>query len=76
MNSCQMEKWNNGIMERKNINRGFKQLRVWNNLVKFYILTYKLLSKFRYELKETVLQENIDSGRRLANYIFLTLHTL
>ncbi len=38
-----MEKWNNGIMERKNINQGLKQLRVWNNLVKFYILTCKLL---------------------------------
>ena len=49
-----MEKWKNGIMERKNINRGFKQLRVWNNSVNLYILTCKLLSKFPYELKETV----------------------
>ena len=41
-------------MERKNINRGFKQLRVWNNSVELYILTCKLLSKFPYELKKTV----------------------
>lgn len=41
-------------MERKNINRGFKQLRIWNNSVKLYILTCKLLSKFLFELKKTV----------------------
>ena len=41
-------------MERKNINRGFTQLRVWNNSVELYILTCKLLSKFPYELKKTI----------------------
>lgn len=40
-------------MERKNINRGFKQLRVWNDAVDLYILTCKLLSKFPFELKKT-----------------------
>ncbi|NOY37997.1 MAG: four helix bundle protein [Chlorobi bacterium] len=41
-------------MERKNINRGFKQLRVWNNAIELYILTCKILSGFPYELKKTV----------------------
>ena len=26
-------------MERKNVNRGFKKLRVWNNAIDLYILT-------------------------------------
>lgn len=37
-------------MERKNINRGFKQLRVWNNAIDLYLLTCKALSKFPLEL--------------------------
>lgn len=41
-------------MERKNINRGFKRLRVWNNAVDLYILTCQLLSGSPFELKKTV----------------------
>ncbi|MBN2519338.1 MAG: four helix bundle protein [Bacteroidales bacterium] len=41
-------------MERKNINRGFKKLRVWNDAIELYILTCKLLSNFPYELKKIV----------------------
>lgn len=40
-------------MERKNINRGFRQLRVWNDAVDLYVLTCRLLSEFPYELKKT-----------------------
>lgn len=46
-----LECWKNGIMKRINMNRGFKQLRVWNNSVALYILTCKLLSKLPFELK-------------------------
>ncbi len=62
-------------MERKNINRGFKQLRVWNNSVELYILTCKLLSKFPYELKKTVsnysliAHEDIDSSHSISRNI-------
>ncbi len=62
-------------MERKNINREFKQLRVWNNSVELYILTFKLLSKFPYELKKTVsnyslnAHEDIDSSHSLSRNI-------
>ncbi len=48
-----MEDWKNGRMERKNINRGFKKLRVWNDAVELYVLTNQLLRKFPYELKKT-----------------------
>src|SRR3989304_4330094 len=47
-------------MERKNINRGFKQLRVWNDAIDLYILTCKILSDFPFELKKT-LSNCIDS---------------
>jgi len=40
-------------MERKNINKGFKQLRVWNDAVELYVLTCELLSGFPFELKKT-----------------------
>lgn len=41
------------MMERKNINRGFRQLRVWNDAIELYVLTCQVLSKFPYELKKT-----------------------
>ena len=40
-------------MERKNINRGFKKLRVWNHAVELYLLTCTSLSNFPFELKKT-----------------------
>jgi four helix bundle protein len=41
-------------MERRNINRGFQKLRVWNDAIDLYILTCKILTKFPFELKKTV----------------------
>lgn len=41
-------------MERKNIDRGFKKLRVWNDAVELYKLAVKILSDFPFELKKTV----------------------
>lgn len=41
-------------MERRNINRGFKKLRVWKDAVNLYVLTCRLLvDKFPFELKKT-----------------------
>ena len=40
-------------IERKNINRGFEKLRVWNDAIELYILTCKLLTHFPFELKKT-----------------------
>jgi hypothetical protein len=39
-----MEDWNNGMMERKNINRGFRRLRVWNDAVDLYVLIINFVS--------------------------------
>ena len=43
-----------GKLERKNINRGFKKLRVWNDAVELYVLAVKIFSGFPFELKKTV----------------------
>ena len=63
-----MEFWSIGIMERKNINRGFKKLRVWNNAVDLYILTCKILSNFPFELKKTT-ANCIDSSHSISRNI-------
>jgi four helix bundle protein len=35
----------------KNKNRGYQQLRVWQDSIKFYQLTSQVFRKFPYELK-------------------------
>lgn len=40
-------------MERKNVNRGYKKLRVWNDAVDLYVLTCNVLSGCLFELKKT-----------------------
>ena len=39
-------------MDRKNINRGFKKLSVWQDAVSLYILAYKVFANFPFELKK------------------------
>jgi hypothetical protein len=43
-----MEFWNSGVMgkeiDRKNINRGFKKLRVWNDAIDLYVLIKSKMS--------------------------------
>ena len=63
-----LEYWSNAAMERKNINRGFKQLRVWNDAVDLYIITCKVLSKFPYELKKTA-ANCIDNSHSISRNI-------
>ncbi len=55
-------------MERKNINRGFKQLRVWNGAIELYVLTCKLLTEFPFELKKTV-ANCIDASHSISRNI-------
>jgi len=55
-------------MERKNINRGFKQLRVWNDAIELYILTCKIFLKFPFELKKTA-ANCIDSSNSISRNI-------
>jgi four helix bundle protein len=40
-------------MERININRGYKKLRVWNDAFDLYILTTHQLKTFPFEMKKT-----------------------
>src|SRR5450759_1470284 len=60
--------WNDGVMERRNINRGFKKLRVWNDAVDLYVLTCKILSGFPFELKKTA-GNCIDSSHSIIRNI-------
>ena len=55
-------------MDRKNINRGFKKLRVWQDAVSLYILAYELLSDFPFELKK-VAANSIDAAHSISRNI-------
>jgi four helix bundle protein len=43
-------------MMRKNKNRGYQKLRVWNDAIDYYVLTCKIFRKFPYELKRVASQ--------------------
>jgi four helix bundle protein len=55
-------------MERKNKNRGFKGLRVWQDAVSPYILACKILNKFPFELKR-VAANAIDAAHSISRNI-------
>jgi len=55
-------------MERVNINRGFKNLRVWQDAVELYVLSTKVLSSFPYELKK-VSANTMDSAHSISRNI-------
>jgi four helix bundle protein len=55
-------------MDRKNINRGFKKLRVWQDAVSLYVLAYKLFSDFPFELKK-VAANSIDAAHSISRNI-------
>ena len=55
-----MERWSDGVMEwwnmRKNKNRGYQKLRVWNDAVDYYMQTCPVFRGFPYELKRVASQ--------------------
>lgn len=55
-------------MERKNINRGFKKLHVWNDAIDLYILSCKVLGNAPFELKKTF-SNCIDSCHSISRNI-------
>ena len=76
---------------RKNKNRGYQKLRVWNDAVKYYEETCKVFRKFPYELKRVANQaiassdsihRNISEGycRRTINdylrFLYIALGSL
>jgi hypothetical protein len=40
--------------QRKNINRGYRKLKVWNDAIEYYVLTCNIFKKFPYELKNSM----------------------
>ena len=58
----------NKIMDRKNINRGFKELRVWQDAVSLYVLACKVFFDFPFELKK-VAANSIDAAHSISRNI-------
>ena len=55
-------------MDRKNINRGFKKLRVWQDAVSLYVLACKILTNFPFELKKSS-ANSIDAAHSISRNI-------
>jgi four helix bundle protein len=55
-------------MDRKNINRGFKKLRVWQDAVSLYILACEVFAKFPFELRR-VASNGIDAAHSTSRNI-------
>lgn len=57
-----------GIEERKNVNRGYKQLDVWQNAIVLYSLASSTFDKFPFELKK-VASNSIDAAHSISRNI-------
>jgi len=55
-------------MDRKNINRGFRKLRVWQDSVELYVLACKIFTNFPFEIKK-VASNNIDAAHSISRNI-------
>ena len=55
-------------MDRKNINRGFKKLRVWQDAIYLYVLACKIFTNFPFELKK-VASNCIDASHSISRNI-------
>ncbi|MBW1837531.1 MAG: four helix bundle protein [Deltaproteobacteria bacterium] len=82
--------WGIGV-KKKNKNRGYQKLRVWNDAVDLYVKTWKVFKKFPYELKRIASQaiassdsvhRNISEGycrrsiREYLNFLNIALASL
>ncbi len=63
-----LELWKAKMMERRNLNRGFKKLQVWQDSVELYILACQIFTKFSFELKK-VASNVIDSAHSISRNI-------
>ena len=54
------------MTERKNINRGYQKLVVWQDAADLYVLTCKIFRKFQYELRRVTSNQiaSVDSVHR------------
>jgi hypothetical protein len=55
-------------MDRKNVNRGFKKLRVWQDAVSLYVLACNIFVDFPFELKK-VAANSIDAAHSVSRNI-------
>ncbi len=55
-------------MERRNINRGFKKLHVWQDAISLYILACQFFLKFPYGLKK-VTENAVDAAHSISRNI-------
>jgi len=86
------EWWSDGVMEeRRNKNRGYQKLRVWNDAILFYKRNWKVFQKFPYQLRRVASQaiassdsvhRNIAEGycrrsiREYLNFLYIALGSL
>src|SRR4030065_2725914 len=54
--------------ERKNVNRGFKKLLVWQDAVSLYVLAFEIFGKFPFELKK-IAANSIDAAHSVSRNI-------
>ena len=47
---------------RKNRNRGYQKLTVWNDAIEYYVLTCDVFRSFPYELKRVASQQQAASS--------------
>lgn len=55
-------------MDRKNINRGFKKLQVWQDAVSLYVLACEIFGNFPFDLKK-VSSNSIDAAHSISRNI-------
>jgi four helix bundle protein len=58
----------NNVMDRKNVNRGFKKLRVWQDAVALCVLACNIFTDFPFELKK-VAANSIDAAHSVSRNI-------
>lgn len=60
------------MIERRNINRGYQKLIVWQDAADLYLLTCKLFGKFQYELRRVGVNQiaSVDSVHRNIAEVF------
>jgi len=56
------------MVERKNINRGYKKLNVWNDSIRLYRQTWQLLKNKPFELKR-ISSNAIDAAQSISRNI-------
>jgi len=54
--------------ERKNVNRGFKKLLVWQDAVALYVMAFEIFGKFPFELKK-IAANSIDAAHSISRNI-------